>query len=699
MKNRWTDENAGAALERWGHLHGEGFATRLYTARLLGADPSLVLHGGGNVSWKCKQYATPLGDKVEVMFVKRSGADLAILEPADLPAVEIGPLQRLGAHDTLCDETLAHELRRCYVEDSLGMPSIETLLHAALPYTYVDHTHANALLAITNRADGEKRIREIFDHDVAILPYIRPGLELGRAVVQCYQASPNITGIILLKHGLVTFADDARQCYERHLEMVSACERYLDKHKSDKPLTVSFSGTTSAQKLATQLSPILRGKLAIPTGNPDRPQCGMMMEWRGSDDILTFVNSRQAKEIAGSGPLTGDHVIRTKPWPLFLADWSGQVDQFETGLCDSLESFQSRYDQYLKTFDATNSSDRLPRVVLIPGAGLFAFGATKRDAIIAADLAEQTIVTKVTSRALGSYEPLGDEHLADVEFRPFQRAKLGVNSKQELLMGQVVIISGGAGAIGSAIAHRCLEAGAHVALIDLDADKLKRTKQALEDYHESNLLLTLVADVTNEATVNEAFDQTVLHFGGVDVVVPNAGIAHVAAIDKLSTEDFRRVMEVNTVGYLNFMREGIRILKKQGIGGHVIINASKNVFGPGKDFGAYSASKAAGHQLGKVAAIETAPFGIRVNMINADAVFGEESNPSGLWETVGPQRAKSRNLTKEELPDYYRQRNLLKTRVLGRHVGNAVVFFASNATPTTGATLPVDGGVVDAFPR
>jgi NAD(P)-dependent dehydrogenase (short-subunit alcohol dehydrogenase family) len=209
----------------------------------------------------------------------------------------------------------------------------------------------------------------------------------------------------------------------------------------------------------------------------------------------------------------------------------------------------------------------------------------------------------------------------------------------------------------------------------------------------------VVMDVTDEASVRAGFLEIVRAYGGVDVVVPNAGIAHVSAIEDLSIDDFRHVMEVNATGYLLFMREGIRILKQQALGGHIIINASKNVFGPGKDFGAYSASKAAGHQLGKVAAIELAPYNIRVNMINADAIFGTEDTPSGLWADVGPERAKSRNLKMEDLPEYYRSRNLLKTRVFGHHVGHAVVFFASNATPTTGATLPVDGGVVEAFPR
>jgi NAD(P)-dependent dehydrogenase (short-subunit alcohol dehydrogenase family) len=262
-----------------------------------------------------------------------------------------------------------------------------------------------------------------------------------------------------------------------------------------------------------------------------------------------------------------------------------------------------------------------------------------------------------------------------------------------------VVISGGAGAIGRAVAEGCAVAGAHVAIADLDEQRIAKAVSAVEERCGTGRAVGLTMDVTDEESVRAGFEEVVRTYGGVDVVVPNAGIAHVAAIDELSVADFRRVMEVNAVGYLLFMREGVRILKRQGLGGHVIINASKNVFGPGKDFGAYSASKAAGHQLGKVAAIELAPHNIRVNMINADAVFGNAETPSGLWAEVGPERARSRGMEMAELPEYYRGRNLLKARVCGRHVANAVIFFASNATPTTGATLPVDGGVVEAFPR
>jgi len=263
----------------------------------------------------------------------------------------------------------------------------------------------------------------------------------------------------------------------------------------------------------------------------------------------------------------------------------------------------------------------------------------------------------------------------------------------------VVAVSGGAGAIGSAIAEICALAGAHVVVTDLDRRRLMPVVQRIEKLAGTGTALAVVMDVTDEASVRRGFDEIARAFGGVDVVVPNAGIAHVASIEDLSAADFRRVMEVNATGYLLFMREGVRLMKQQGLGGHIVVISSKNVFAPGKEFAAYSASKAAAHQLGRLAAIELAPDGIRVNMLTPDAVFGDDRTPSGLWSEVAPRRAKTHDLTAEELPEYYRKRNLLQVRVLGRHVGNAVVFFAGNATPTTGAVLPIDGGLPDAFPR
>jgi rhamnulose-1-phosphate aldolase/alcohol dehydrogenase len=705
MKSRWDDEDARQAVNRWGGEHGEAYALRLYTAHLIGQDPALVLHGGGNVSVKATR-RTVLGDEVEVIHVKGSGRDLAILESRDLCPLDLTYLRRLRLLSSLTDDEMVGELRTHLFDASAPVPSIETLLHVFLPHRYVDHSHADAVLAVANQPKGEEFVREALGDRAAIVPYVRPGFELAKAAADCYQAHPDVEGVVLLHHGLITFGDDARTAYERHIALVDACERFIERRAVRGNARSPASRPSQAHpphapaELAIRVAPVLRGLLAAPSGDEDRPYLRSILEWRASDEVESFLETPEARALVHAGPLTGDHLVHTKPKPMFVEDlrWSDD-EALRRQLCEAVQTYRRDYEAYLAAHGGSTSAlDSSPRVVLLPGAGMFCWGRTKRDARITADIAEHTLSVKAKAQAVGRYTGLPPDHWFDMEHRAIQRAKLHSTADRPL-ESQVVVISGGAGAIGSAIAEVCAEAGAHVVVADLDEDRMAAVVQHVEQRCVPGAAFGVVMDVTDEGSVRSAFEQVVKAYGGVDVIVPNAGIAHVAAIEDMLLDDFRRVMEVNAVGYLLVMREGIRILKRQGLGGHIVVNASKNVFAPGKDFGAYSASKAAGHQLGKVAAIELAPYGIRVNMINADAIFGDAETPSGLWATVGPGRAKGRNIKEEELAEYYRGRNLLKARVHGRHVGRAVVFFASNATPTTGATLPVDGGLIEAFPR
>jgi rhamnulose-1-phosphate aldolase/alcohol dehydrogenase len=699
MKNRWTEEGARKAIERWGGEHREDLALRIYTARLIGEEPDLVLHGGGNASLK-RKFRTLLGDEVDAIHVKGSGWDLAMIEPSGMPALDLAHLRRLRALEALNDDEMVNEIRTHLFDASAPMPSIETLVHAFLPHRYIDHSHADAVLALTNQPDGERLIRKAVGDGVAIVPYVRPGFDLAKAVGDAYEANPDVEGIVLSHHGLISFGDSARESYERHIKLVTACEAYIEKRAKDHPLTPSFGVEEDPGEAAARIAPTLRGLLAVPTGDEDHPYLRSVLEWRATKEILRIINSAEAKSLAVTGPLTSDHLIHTKPWPLLVESpsWADR-EALRGQLEEAVETYRRKYLSYISEHGGSASDvDPLPCVVWLQGVGVFCRGKSKRQARIAADIAAHTLITLARAHAVGTYTPLPPKHLYDMEYRGLQQAKLG-SDEDRPLERHIVVISGGAGAIGAAVAEVCAGAGAHVVVADIQEEPLNRVATRIEQRHGSGSAMSVVMDVTDEASVRNGFAKITRAYGGVDVIVPNAGIAHVSAIEDLSVDDFRRVMEVNATGYLLFMKEGIRILKEQGLGGHIVINASKNVFGPGRDFAAYSASKAAGHQLGKVAAIELAPHNIRVNMINADAIFGDEETPSGLWASVGPQRAKSRSMKTEDLPEYYRGRNLLKARVLGHHVGNAVVFFASNATPTTGATLPVDGGVVEAFPR
>jgi NAD(P)-dependent dehydrogenase (short-subunit alcohol dehydrogenase family) len=540
-----------------------------------------------------------------------------------------------------------------------------------------------------------------------VVPYIMPGLPLAKAVAEAVEKQPGAQGAVLLKHGLCSFAEEARSSYELHIEFVDLCEQFLARESRNRPLLTprpGFAASGSPEARVAATAPILRGLLAEETDDEDHPYRRWVMEWRGSREILDFCSSEEARELVREGPLTPDHVIWTKALPLYVDDphWE-EPDHLAERLDRAVAEYRRAYDAYFEGCAKAKGVvqaklDSTPRVVLLPGAGALCFGRSKQEARVAADITEHTLAAKTLAAAVGRYESASSSDLFDVEVWRLERAKLG-SSTERPLERQVVFITGGAGAIGLGVADACAAAGAQVVLADLDGERTREAAARLEGRHDAGSVIGLAVDVTDEASMRSGFDAACVAYGGVDVVVPNAGIALVSPVEELSADDARQVVEVNYLGVLNTIREAARVFRLQGTGGHLVVNSSKNVFAPGKDFGAYSASKAAAHQIGKIAAIELAPLGVRVNLINADAIFDEGEVRSGLWETVGPDRARRRGLEPDALPEFYRERNLLRARVRARHVGNAVVFFASNATPTTGATLPVDGGIPEAFPR
>ena len=702
MKNLWNDSDAEQAIKLWGGCWGKGMALRVYSSRLIGADPALVLHGGGNTSFK-GAVRNLFGEDVPALYVKGSGADLNSIEPSGFTALDLAQLARLRALPSLADAEMTNELLANRFDANAAAPSVETLLHAFLPHKYIDHSHAEALLCLSNQPDGERLLATAVGPQVIVLPYVACGFPLAVAVANALARQPDAIGIAVAQHGLFTFGGDARTAYERHIDIVTACENFIKSSRLQWHLTPAYRTETPAAELAARVAPVLRGVLAEKTGEEDTPYRRLILDWRADDAVLALVNSAEAKQLAAAGPITPDHVIRVRPFSLFVpALATDSTEDMRACLAAAVEDYGQRYRAYVSEHlgepAAGTTLDLLPRVVLIPGAGAFCFGRSKHEARIAADITMQTLRVQRIAHEMGGYQAAAPEHLCAMEYWSLQQAKLG-SEVSRLLERQVVLITGGAGAIGFGIAKACAEAGAHVVVADIEAGRLNHVVEDIETTYGPGTATGIVMNVTDKASVRAGFDEACRRYGGVDAVVPNAGIAHVAPVADLAQGDLDRVMNVNFMGLFHTIQEGVRVLRAQGLGGNVVVNSSKNVFGPGKDFGAYSASKAAGHQLAKVSAIELAAEGIRVNMINPDAIFAEEGIESGLWATVGPDRAQSRGMKLDELPEYYRNRNLLRVRVRARHVGNAVVFLASNQTPTTGASIPVDGGVVEAFPR
>jgi rhamnulose-1-phosphate aldolase/alcohol dehydrogenase len=705
MQSRWSEAEARDAVARYA-AWGEPLALRVYTSRLIGCDADLVMHGGGNTSVKIVKQNV-LGEPIDAICVKGSGWDLDTIEPQGLPAMALEPLRRLRRLESLSDEEMVNQQRINLFDSTAPNPSVETLLHAFLPHRFIDHSHADAILALTNQRDGEALVREALGAELVVVPYVMPGFALAKLAAELAEKQPGAIGMVLLKHGLFTFADDAR--YQRTIEVVDRAERFLAARAAARPKSQVRAATPAVEVEralvdAARIGPILRGLLAAPDPGDGSGPRRVILEHRADEEILALLESPACASLAQRGPLTPDHVIRTKSSPLYVERPAlDDPEALRAQLARAIDGFRARYDANFAAQIAAKGVvktklDPDPRVLLVPGVGLFGVGKTRKDAAIAADLSEHTLRIKDLAERIGSYVPLPDGDLFDMEYWSLEQAKLG-KAAEKPLARQVALVTGAAGAIGVGISLELARAGAHIVLTDVDRTGLEAAHAKVAKIAGERGCTTAVMNVTDESSVAAAFAHACRTFGGVDIVVPNAGIAHVSSLVEMDARNFSRVMDVNLGGYFLTMREAARIMSAQRTGGNIVINASKNVFGPGADFGAYSASKAAGHQLGKVAAIELAPLGIRVNMINADAVFNEGDTASGLWKEIGPDRARSKGIAADQLESHYRERNLLHARITGADVGRAVVFFASNQTPTTGATLPVDGGVAAAFPR
>ncbi|MBL8723749.1 MAG: bifunctional aldolase/short-chain dehydrogenase [Planctomycetes bacterium] len=700
MQSRWNDAEAAEYCRRYAAC-GEGLALRVYTSRLIGRDPDLVLHGGGNTSVKATARDL-LGRELAVLHVKGSGSDLGAVEPAGLPAVRLAPLRELRALRELSDQAMVDAVRGALLDSRAPNPSVETLLHAFLPHAFVDHTHADAILALTDQPTADQHLRAVYGDEVAVLPWIMPGFPLAQAVAAAYEAHPQCRGIVLKKHGLFTFGATARESYERTIELVDRAERYLQRRLGGTPAMLSGEPAplpaAAREEFLGRALPSLRGALAQAIDTQLGPaQRRVVTEVRTADDLAAWSAHPAAASLCALGPITPDHVIRTKGQYLFLS----RDEMLDPARCRSqVQAFavaQRRYqEQFGGAAAAAAGLSPLPVVAVVEGVGLIAAQTSKRAAAIAADIAEHTLRVKARAHALDRYEALPPAELAAMEFWPLELAKLG-SQQEPWLAGQVAFVTGAAGAIGSGIVAALLDAGAAVFATDCAVERLATLAARHPKARER--LVTAPGDLTDAATVERLFRACVLAFGGLDIVVPNAGIAHVSTLVAMDPARFQAVLEVNTTATLRVLQHAGRLLQQQGTGGSVVLQASKNTFAPGAGFGAYSASKAAALQLARIAALEFAAFGVRVNAINADAVFGDDAAPSQLWQEVGPERMRARGLDAAGLRDFYRQRSLLKAEVLPRHVGEAVVWFAAQRTPTTGAVLPVDGGLPEAFPR
>ncbi len=695
--NRWSDAAAAEAVAAYG-AQGvpEALALRTYSARLLGADPDLVLHGGGNTSVKTTVTGL-LGETIPVLCVKGSGWDLATIEPPGHPAVRLEPLLALRALERLSDEAMVAAQRQNLLDPAAPNPSVEALLHAFLPHTYVDHTHSIALLALADQPDAAAICRQVYGDRVALVPYVMPGFDLALAAAAAYEQAAAqgiaLEGMVLLKHGLFSFGATAKESYERMIALVRQAEERIAQARgaqaSSPPAPVPAPPSAAAAVL-----PVLRGALgraAEAQGAPLR----WLLDLRTTPQALELVNDPRLADWAGRGVATPDHVIRTKARPLVVpaAPTAVQIEQ-------ALGAYIAAYQAYFQRQNAgvggiKSPLDPLPRLVAIPGLGLVGIGKSAADASVAADIGLAWARTLLAAEAVGRFEPVDEADTFAMEYWSLEQAKLGKGSEKPLAR-QVVLVTGAGGGIGAATARAFAAQGAELALLDRDGESAAATAQAC-----GRQALALVCDVTDPAALRAALDQVVARFGGLDLVVSNAGAAWSGAMASLSEADLRASFELNLFAHQAVAQAAMAVFRAQDsgdagqaasrpvLGGQLLFNVSKQALNPGPNFGAYGIAKAALLALMRQYALEGGPEGIRSNAINADRIR------SGLLDDAMIRtRSAARGLSEAD----YMAGNLLSREVRASDVADAFVSLAL-LERSTGVVLTVDGGNVAAMVR
>ena len=652
MNNLWNDSEASKCKS--------DLDLRVYTSRLLGQDTSLVLHGGGNTSVKITE-KNILGEDEEILYVKGSGWDLETIEVAGFTPIRIDHLKKLAALETLSDLDMVNEMKTHQTIASAPTGSVEAILHAVLPFKFVDHTHADAIVTICNTPDGENRIRDLFGDEVIVIPYVMPGFDLARLVNELFQeqATENTRGMVLMNHGMFSFADTAKESYDRMIDFVQRAEDYLDQHNAWHLPDVTLD---SEPPFSRSTCAGLRKQISEVAGR------SMLMRVDACDMYVAFARRDDVAEISQRGPATPDHVIRTKRLPMLGHDVIGYVENYR--------SYFEANAPHART--EVNMLDPAPRIILDHEMGLITVGKTAKELRINADIYQHTIQIIQRAEKLEQWQALPEKDIFDVEYWELEQAKLRKAGSTLEFQGEVALVTGAASGIGKACVESLLKRGAAVVGLDISHEII--------DMYQNDNFLGLVCDVTDADDIDESLDKAVSHFGGLDMLILNAGMFPGGTrIAELEDDLWQKVMSVNLDANLNLMRECYPLLRLSPRYGRVVVIGSKNLLAPGPGAAAYSASKAALNQLARVAALEWGGDGIRINSLHPDAVFD-----TGLWtEEVLQARAEHYGMSVQE----YKTKNLLKTEICSHDVAElAAEMCGPLFGKTTAAQVPVDGG-------
>ncbi len=705
MQNLWNDAALQCSVREQcssAEMQAE-LAELVYASRLLGSESSLVMHGGGNTSVKC-ELVDMVGNRADVLLIKASGVDLSRVSGCDYTPLRLGPLRKLGELFTRNDLVSEEALRRFSTKEFkhlllLNMfsltdhmaehrltPSIETLLHAFLPHRFIFHTHSFALLTLSNQPDGARLVGETLGDSFGSVPYIKPGLGLARSAAIVYESNPDIKGLVLHKHGLVTFGATAKEAYGRMIEAVSTLEaRIAEAGRKTFPSVTLPSEMASVEVAA----PVIRGACVDEKSPGTREYHQFILEFRTSPLILDYVNSTDLVGMSQKGAMTPDFIIRTKNKPLVVpAPDARDIAGFKAAVHEAVQRYREEYTNYFNAQQQASDMqvtmlDPLPRVVLVPGLGLFGLGKTAESAAVNADIATGTASAILDAESVGTFESISDREAFEIEYWDMEQAKM-TKVHHDVFAGKIVMVTGAASGIGLATAKAFRQKGAELVMLDLTRDALDPAAEEL-----GGNVLALTCDVTSRAQIRSAFDAACRRFGGVDIIVSNVGVAIQGRIGEVSDDLLRKSFELNFFSHQSIAQEAVRVMKLQGTGGVLLFNVSKQAVNPGPDFGPYGLPKAATLFLVRQYALDHGRDGIRSNGINADRIR------SGLLTAeMIKARSTARGLSEKE----YMAGNLLQLEVTAEDVAEAFVHLALEIR-TTGSITTVDGGNIAAALR
>ncbi len=690
LPNRWNDRDTAGLSEP---------ELLLYRSNLLGSDLRITNYGGGNTSAKIRM-ADPLTNApVDVLWVKGSGGDIGSMKLDGFATLYLDKLHALKQryHGLQREDEMVDLFPHCTFNLNPRATSIDTPPHCFIPHPQIDHMHADAIIAIAAARNGERLTREIFGDEIGWLPWQRPGFDLGLKAEKLVADQPKMNGLVLGSHGLVTWANTSKACYEVTLRIIQQAADWLNAHSKPQPFgptVVAPLDRPARLALLDELLPPLRGLLSA--------QNIKVAHYLDSDDVLRFVGAEKAESLAAKGTTCPDHFLRTKVKPLFVpfAPERETVHDLLERLPALIERYREEYTAYYERCKHPNSPairDPYPVILLIPGVGLLSFQKDKATARIAAEFYVNTINVMRWAEGVDAYVPIAEQEAFDIEYWLLEEAKLQRMPRPKALEGRVAVVTGGAGGIGSATARRLLAEGASVVLTDLDEAALDAMVAELSKAHGKDRVRGVRSDVTNEGSVQASFAYAVREYGGVDILVSNAGIASASMFEDTSLELWSRALDILGTGYFLVSREAFRVMHRQGRGGSIIFVGSKNALVASPGASAYSTAKAAAVHLARCLAVEGAEHGIRVNVVNPDAVIRGSRIWSGTWRA---ERAASNRIAEEQVEDFYRKRSLLKRSVFPEDVAEAIYFFASDdSQKSTGNILNVDAGNLSAFPR